>query len=646
MRGIAMASILIVLASLFIFQSEIKAPANTVESGIPPVPTSIGRESFPYRGFYGSNMVGWDPVKLEVIARRYTLAGTIQVARFKSPGHAPDFFTQLPAFREMYYEPHGKYILYTQAADANFQSQIYRYDIETKASSLLTDGKSKNLYPIWSHSGKLLAYSSTQRNGSDLDIYVMDPLDRSTSHMVAQVKGSDWAVFDWSPDDQKLLLSDYQGDHETFLWLLNLANGERTLLTPKLGDEPVFNGSYAWFNKDGKGIFISTDRGSDFRRLAYLDLSTKQYKFLTENIPWDVDEFALSPNGKTLAFVSNEDGQGRLHLMNTETYKELPVPELPVGIVSALKWHSTEPYLGFEFTSTRNPSDIYSVRIDTGKLERWTTATTATNTNVFREPELIKWRSFDGKMISGYLYRPPASFPGKRPVMIQFHGGLHDQFRPAFLGGEHYFIEKLGVALICPNIRGSAGYGKAFQALDDKYRRSTSFKDAEALLDWIKSQPGLDSDRVLVEGASYGAYVSLTVAEMFPNRIAGAISESAPTNLATLIERTVNNNPDPWRQEIGDERDSKMRKFLNEIAPVTNAGKIKKPVFLIVGAKDLITSVDETQQILHWLQANHVPVWYLEAKDESHGFRDPKTYDYMFNSEVVFVNRFLLADGS
>lgn len=231
-------------------------------------------------------------------------------------------------------------------------------------------------------------------------------------------------------------------------------------------------------------------------------------------------------------------------------------------------------------------------------------------------------------------------------MIISFHGGLHDQFRPAFLGGESYFVDKLGIALICPNIRGSAGYGKAFQALDDKYLRSTSFKDAEALLDWIKSQPDLDSDRVLVEGASYGAYVSLTVAEMFPNRIAGAISESAPTDLATLIERTVNNNPDPWRQEIGDERDPKMRKFLEQIAPVTNAGKIKKPVFLIIGAKDLITSVDEYQQILHRLEANHVPVWYLEAKDESHGFRDPKTYDYMFDAEIMFVKKFLLSGSS
>jgi len=638
------------LASTVLAQAEIKPPESVVHEGIPPIPASISREVYPYRAFYGSSLLGWDPSKLCPIITRYTSAGSLQAARVESPGEAPSFFTSLPqGFRELYSDPRGSCILYTKAADKNFQSQIYRYDIAAKTSTLLTDGASKNVYPVWSSSGKLIAYSSNRRNGSDLDIYVMDPLDPKSNHMVAQLKGNDWASFAWSPDDRKLILSDYQSSEETYLWLFDIETGRQTLLTPSDRSHPAFNGSYAYFSHGGKGIYISTDKGSEFRRLAYVDLATRKYRFLTDDIKWDVDEFALSPDGKVLAFVANEDGVSRLHLMKTDTYTLVATPNLAIGLISTLKWHASSLSLAFVFSSTKNPPDVFSIALGAGKLDRWTRAYTATNTDQFKEPELIRWKSFDGRTVSGFLYRPPESLREKHPVLVYLHGGLHDQFHPDFRGQDNYFINALGITVIYPNVRGSSGYGKTFMSLDDQLLRVDATKDVGALLDWIGTQPDLDAGRVLVDGDSAGGYAALSVAEMYPDKISAVMSYAGPTNLATLIERTIGNDPDPWRRELGDERDKRTREFLDGIAPVNSADKITKPAFLIIGGQDLMTSIPETEHIVARIKAKGIAVWYLLAKNEGHGFMDPSIYEYTFDAKALFVRQLLLpsrSDGS
>jgi len=633
------------LASAVFAQAEIKPPDSVIHEGIPNVPASLAREADPYRSFYGSSLCGWNPAKAEAIVIRYTSEASLQAARVGGPGQAPEFFTNLPqGFRESYVDPLGKYILYVKPVDANFQSQFYKYDIATRTSEPLTDGKSKNLYPVFSNSGKLLAYSSTRRNGSDLDVYVMDPLDPKTNRLVAELSGNDWAPFDWSPDDSRLVLSDYRSSDETYLWLLDLKTGKKTLVTPSESHLKAFNGSVAYFSRDGKGLFICTDRGSEFRKLAYLDLATWSYRHLAGGKDWDIDEFALSPDRRTLAFATNEDGIGRLHLMDTDTFKERPIAQMPAGVISGLRWHRSQPLLGFVFSSTRTPADVFSVNSLSGKIERWTIAPVAVKTDRFKEPELIKWQSFDKRAITGFLYQPPDSFTGKRPVMIYLHGGLQDQLRPDFRGQDNYFINSLGIAMIYPNIRGSSGYGKTFMSLDHGRLRLDAIKDIGALLDWIAARPDLDATRVLMAGGSAGAYDALSAAEMYPERIAATLSNAGPTNLATLIERTINNNPDPWRRQLGDERDKATRAFLDDIAPVTNAHKIAKPAFLIIGGRDLMTSAVETRHIIDQIRLKGIPAWFLLAEQEGHGFYDPSTYEYAFLAQVMFIKQFLLGE--
>ncbi len=260
------------------------------------------------------------------------------------------------------------------------------------------------------------------------------------------------------------------------------------------------------FSKDGHGIYTTTDKDSEFHRLAYLDLTTKQHTYLT-NISWDIEEFDLSDNREMIAFVTNEDGYGVLHLLDTTTRKEKSVPQLPKGIVSGVTWNKNNRDLGFNLSSARSSSDVYSLDVETGKVERWTFSETGgLNTANLPEPDLIHWKSWDGRMISGFIYRPPAKFPGKRPVIVNIHGGPEGQFRPGFLGRLNYWLNELGLVVIFPNVRGSTGYGKTFLSLDNGFLREGSYKDIGTLLDWIQQQPDLDSSRVRITRAPCGVW--------------------------------------------------------------------------------------------------------------------------------------------
>lgn len=395
-----------------------------------------------------------------------------------------------------------------------------------------------------------------------MDLYVINPLEPKSNRMLAQLQGGFCIPYDWSPDDRKALIYQHISANENNLWIIDVKTGEKTLLTPKEANKQT---AY-WlgqFSKDGKGVYVTTDRDSEFQRLVYIDFATMQYKVLTDRLLADVDEFDLSSDGKTLAFVSNEEGIGRLHLLDLETCTEKPAPKLPTGIVSGIKWHPNGRELGFVFTSARYSDDVYSFDTQTGKLERWTFSETGgINTENFSEAELIHWKSFDARMISGFLYRPPAKFNGKRPVLIGLHGGPQVQTRPTFAGKVNYYLNELGVAVIYPNVRGSSGYGKTFLKLDDGMRREDAHKDIGALLDWIKTQPDLDADRVMVFGESYGGYLALAVAVNYSDRLRAVHSIAGPSNLVTYLEHSDSWVRELQRVEYGDERDPKTRAFL------------------------------------------------------------------------------------
>jgi len=464
-----------------------QVPDNLVVEGVPPFPAELRQEASRYMEFRAAVFNSWHPARREMlIATRF--ADSMQLHAIKTPGAARKQLTFLPepVAGGKYRPRSGDCIVFSQDTGGGEFYQLYRYDLADGRITLLTDGKSRNMGGLWARGGGQLAFTSTKRNGKDNDIWLVNPLTPESAKLVSEVVGGGWSVQDWSHDETKLLLREYISVNESHLHVLDLKARERRLITPE-GERNVAY-DRAQFSSDDKTVFTTTDREAEFQRLVEMDLSGKIVRVLTGRLSWDVEEFELSPTGEMIAFVTNEDGAGVLHLINAASGQAMKTPKLPLGIPSGIEWHENGRDLGFSFVSAKSPTDAYSIDVQTGQLARWTESETGgVDAQQFVEPTLVKLKSFDGLQISAFVYRPDATkFPGKRPVMVIIHGGPESQSRPIFQARNNYYLNELGIAIIYPNVRGSSGYGKTFVALDNGFKREDSVRDIAAVIDFIK----------------------------------------------------------------------------------------------------------------------------------------------------------------
>jgi dipeptidyl aminopeptidase/acylaminoacyl peptidase len=638
-----------------IAQEAVVAPAeNLVVEGVPAIPASLVETAGRYGSYRSATLADWSPSGREMlIATRF--ADTAQLHLVKMPGGERQqltFFADAvsggrfhPAPVNTFRPTFGDYIVFAKDVGGGEWYQLYRYDLATGDVTLLTDGKSRNLMGPWSSGGDQIAYMSTRRTGKDTDLWVMNPADPKSDRLLTKLEGGGWGPEDWSPDDSKILMKEEISLNEVYLWLVDTKTGEKTPLMPngtKRGDKIAYGD--VRFSKDGKGLYVTTDSGSEYMNLAYVELARPEIKFLITGAgaKWDVERFDLSHDGQLISYVKDEDGVSVIHVRRTTNQGEIPLRNLPVGVVTNLRWHQSGHELGFSLTNARGPGDCYSYDVTTGKLERWTTSETAVKTDAFPQAELVRWKSFDGEEISGFLYKPPAKFPGKRPVLVVIHGGPEGQTQPTFVGRSNYYLNELGISLIYPNVRGSTGYGKTFTMLDNGFKREDTYKDINALFDWIGTRPDLDAERIAVTGGSYGGHMTLAVSTFYSDRIRCSVDIVGMSNLVTFLEHTEAYRRDLRRVEYGDEREPKMREFLERIAPMNNIEKIKKPMFVIAGKNDPRVPVSESQQIADALKKQGTPVWLLIAKDEGHGYRKKANQDFQFYATVEFLREYLL----
>jgi dipeptidyl aminopeptidase/acylaminoacyl peptidase len=641
-RFLSVAAVLLMSASAFAQSNEIAPNENLVAEGIPKIPASLAEAVAPYDEYRAADLASWHPTRREMLIET-RFADTYQVHQVKFPGGARTQLTFFPdRIADARYEPvHGDSFLFVKDVGGGEFFQIYRYDLKSGDVKLLTDGKSRNTGALWSYQGDQIAYGSTKRTGNDVDIWVVSPSGPSTARMVAQMEGGGWDVSDWSPDGKQLLVSNYVSAAESYIWLLDVASGNKELLTPKTGTDTVGYAS-ANFAKDGKGVYMTSDAGSEFKQLVYLDLSSRKTYVLTPNLPWDVDQVALSQDGKWIAFEANQDGISTLHLLDTKSRQETRLPEVPAGVMSGLQWRDRSHEFAFGLSTASQTYDVYSIDADSGKLERWTFSENPARKTKDIKAQLIHWKSWDGRSISGFLYRSTDGFSGKRPVIVDIHGGPEGEALPYFVGQFNYFINELGIVVIYPNVRGSTGYGKTFQKLDNGFLREGSYKDISTLIDWIQTQPDLDANKIMITGGSYGGFMTLAVATNYNDRICCSVDIVGPSNLVTFLEHTSGYRQDLRRVEYGDERDPKMRAFLESIAPANKAKNITKPLFVIAGANDPRVPASESAQMVEVVRKNGTPVWWLLGKDEGHGFAKKKNRDFQFYATVEFVKEYLL----
>ncbi len=624
-----------------------QVPDNLVTDGVPPIPGELRRDAGRYLEFRSASFHSWHPIRREMlITTRF--AETMQLHRVKIPGgerRQLTFFSE-PVSGGLFRPKTGEFIIFSQDNGGGEFYQLYRYDLADGKVTLLTDGKSRNTGPVWSKNGRWLAYTSTRRNGKDNDVYLIDPANPEGDRNLLELSGGGWSVLDWSDDGAKLLLGESLSINESRIYLADVKTGSKELITPESGEKVSWRD--AQFARDGKSIFVTTDKDSDFQRLCRMTLATRRFIALTPDVHWDIEGFDRSPDGRTIGFTTNEDGVSVLHLIDARSGRDLPAPKLPMGVISGLRWHENGRDLAFTLSSARAPADAYSLDVKTGRVERWTESETGgLNPETFVEPEIIRLKSFDGLGISALIYRPdPKTFPGPRPVLVNIHGGPEAQTRPIFQARNNYFLNELGIAIVYPNVRGSSGYGKQFLTLDNGFKREDSVNDIGAILNVLKSDSRVDGDRLAVIGGSYGGYMVLASMVHFSDRLRCGVDVVGISNFLTFLKNTQDYRRDLRRVEYGDERDEKMREFLETISPLTGVKRIQKPLFVVQGKNDPRVPITEAGQMVKAIRDNGGQVWYLMAKDEGHGFQKKKNADFQFLATILFLRQHLLDQPS
>jgi len=624
---------------------------NLIMEDVPPIPAQVVEDLNRYQNVRTAEVQAWtEDGKGLYITTRFGDVG--QIHRVDTPGGARRQMTFYDEpIGDVARQPEGSKIAFTRDAGGSEFAQIFLLDPASGDATMLTDGKSRNGAMRWDRRGRRLAFQSTRRNGASNDVWMMNPLGPSAAEILLEAPdGTWWGPGEFSKDGGKLLVINYVSAADARVHLLDLRTRELTLLAGG-GAETTVNLPLG-FDDGNDGFWLTTDQGGEFRQLAWQSLKPgARPEIVTAGIPWDVDGGTISHDRSRMVFAVNENGRSRLYLMDTRTRKYREIDVLPTGLVSGTEFSPDDSRLALTLSTARTPSDAFVLGLgpsplEYGSLERWTTSEVGgLDTSRFPLPELIQYPTFDEeggrrRMIPAWVYRPEGK--GPFPVIVSIHGGPESQTRPGFDSTYQMWMDKLGVAVVLPNVRGSNGYGKSYLTLDNGFKREDSVKDIGALLDWIAGQEDLDQNRVAVFGGSYGGYMVLASTVHYSDRLKAAVDVVGISNFVTFLENTQDYRRDLRRVEYGDERDPAMRAHLEKISPLSHVNEMKIPMFIVQGQNDPRVPVTESDQMVAALRENGQSVWYMKALDEGHGYRKKKNRDIYQQATVLFFKEHLI----
>ena len=622
---------------------------NVVLSGIPEIPPEIGRRLNRYQNVRGAAFRGWtrDSESIFISTRFGAVSQLHRVDMPLGARHQLTFFKE--PVGQASRQPSGTSIAMTMDEGGNESTQIFLLNPRNGNAKRLSDGESRNSGIVWSDDGQAIAFRSTRRNGRSNDVWVMDPEKPESAELVlASPDGSSWGAVDFSPDGRELLISQYVSVTDSRIYLLDLKTKEYQLIRGD-ADAPSVN-LPSGFTSDGKGFFFTTDAGANFRRLAFYAVDSGDVTILTEGIDWDVSGLLISDDRSRGAFSVNAGGRDQIYLFDPRSHTYKGVAGIPTGRASLGGFSPDNRQLAMTLNTATSPSDVYTLPVsrdglDHGAMTRWTASEVAgLDLSQFAEPDLFKYPTFDSvdgepRQIPAWVYKPKTK--GPHPVIISIHGGPESQFRPGFSSTFQQWIADLGAAVIAPNVRGSAGYGRDYVLLDNGFEREDSVRDIGALLDWIETQPDLDQDRVVVYGGSYGGYMVLASMVHFSDRLAAGVDIVGISNFVTFLENTEDYRRDLRRVEYGDERDPVMRAHLESISPSNHPDKITVPLLVVQGENDPRVPASESRQIVSAVRGAGQDVWFMNALNEGHGLRKKENRDLYLEVVNLFLQEHL-----
>ena len=605
-----------------------------VFDGIPPLDGTLAAQVRRYEQWRQAAFLDWLPDGSMLIATRF--GAESQVHRVASPlGTREQLTFGEGSVIEARAQRSGSGFVFVRQTGA--YAQLFDYS-GPGAARQLTQGNYLHGSPIWSHDRKRVAFYGTDRTGVNDDIYVVNIAAGTRPQLVVAGSTGAWRPLAWSQDDSKVLLLNTVSPQKSALYVAEVSTGA---LTPVAVPESRITA--ADFAPDGVGFYLISDAQSEFEQLLYFNPITKITRRVSADVPWDVETFAVSAGGHYVAYVLNDDGQSHLAILDTLRNLEFKPPGLADGRIDDIRFDDAGQKLAFDYESARSPRDVYVYDVAQGTVRRWTHSEVGPlNPANLATAQLVHYPTWDRqglgrRTLSAYVYLPRG--PSPCPVLIALPGGqeLHSQFRPGWNPFIQFVVNDLGYAVIAPNVRGSAGYGKAFRALDGGKLRDDAVRDVGALLVWVGLQPGLDSHRVAVMGHAYGGFLALASLAAYGDHLRGAIDVAGIANLVDF----VGDSPAAERMqrvaEFGNVQDTEMRAFLDRISPLANVALIHHPVLIVQGLDAPGSRAADSQQLVWRLRSEGNQAWYLSASDAGNDFTTPVDREAYLQTAAQFL---------
>ena len=524
------------------------------------------------------------------------------------------------------------------------QGSLFRLDDAGRVTEL-TPPDAKHRWGGWSHDGNHVAFASNRRDESVFDIYVQ-PRDGVDGDARRLLEGDGWlSVAGWSPDDSRLLVHEARSNVDTDVYVLDIESGALAALTGEgfpgdgnTGDEAVRYKSLSW-GPDGEYVYCCSDRDGDTLSLVRLDADDGGLETVVDGGTWNVDGVAIDDGTGRIAYSRNVDGYTELTVGDLDGGRidPRPDPELPAGLAGGVAFDDGADRFAVTVTTDTHNANVYVVDVETGAAERWTQAPTAgIPESTFVESDPVRYGTFDGREIPGYLSVPETVPEGGAPTIVDVHGGPESQRRPSFSALKQYLLAH-GYAVFEPNVRGSTGYGREYAALDDVEKRMDAVADVEAAAAWLADRPEVDGDRLIVKGGSYGGFVALAALTEYPDVWAAGVDVVGIANFVTFLENTGS-----WRRALREAEYGSLeddRKLLESISPINSMDRIEAPLFVLHGENDPRVPVGEARQVAEAAEAAGVPVETLVFEDEGHGISKRENRIEAYAAIVEFLDR-------
>ncbi|MBI3664701.1 MAG: S9 family peptidase [Acidobacteria bacterium] len=546
------------------------------------------------------------------------LSGNRQVWTVATTGGWPTMVTALDdPVGFVTWSPDGQWLAFSVHPGGGMNAQVYLVRPDGTGLRRLTDGgKETNGLSGWSHDGKLLGWTSNRRDPRAIDAYIYD-LGSSQSRLVAKNPGiGDLA--DISRDHQRAILERMENRSDNNLFLLDLAGGKETLLTPH---QPPGSFGGGAFSPDGSTIYLTSNKDRDLVAFARVRLGPDGAPGPIEVIAGrddaELEEFEVTEDGRTAALLWNVAGHSELAFLDLATRKPTAGPKLPVELAYSLTFSKDGRYLAMTASGATAPFDAWVFDRTASRFQQVTHSPHAgVNLDSLVRPELVRFTAHDGLPLSGWLYRPRGT-SGPGPTVLSFHGGPEGQEQPDFDSTYQALLSR-GIAVFAPNVRGSSGFGKKYVNLDNGALRFNAVKDIQSSVDYVAKAGVADPKRIGIMGGSYGGYMVMAGLTEFPDLFAAGADLFGIVNFETFFAHT-----EPWmatisKVEYGDP-DAQLD-LLRRLSPIHKVDRVRAPTIVLHGANDTNVPVVEAEQVVNSLQKRSIPVEYVLFPDEGHGF--------------------------